>query len=146
MLTIHKVHSRLATRLPCALQLLGMLCLGPRVGLCAQEQDSRMARLSPLYPPQGVVVEFRGKVAHVSWQPILLDRLADYEVYRWNGKGEEHWEEIGTTVKPEFVDKRSPGKSSRYKVVAIDRSGKKSALSQSPVSVVVDPKTRTQHQ
>lgn len=109
----------------------------------AQEQDSRVASSSPLYPPQGVTVEFRCKIASITWQPILLDRLANYEVYRWNGDGQEHWEKIGETEKPEFVDKKPVSKKAKYKVTAVDRAGNKSALSQSKMSVVVDSKQRS---
>jgi hypothetical protein len=110
----------------------------------AQEQDSRRASSSPLYPPQGVTVEFQGKAASISWVPISIDRLARYEVYRWNGKGEESWQKIGSTDKPEFLDKKS-SKNARYKVVAVDRAGRKSDLSQSKVSVVIDSDKSSQH-
>jgi fibronectin type 3 domain-containing protein len=110
----------------------------------AQEQDSRRASSSPLYPPQGVIVEFQGKVASISWEPILVDRIAKYEVYRWNGKGEVHWEKIGSTDKPKFLDKKG-GKDARYKVVAVDRAGNKSDLSQSKMSVVLHSHTSSQH-
>ena len=89
-----------------------------------------------------MTVQFRGKVAFVSWRPILLDRLANYEVYRWNGAGEQHWEKLGSAEKPEFVDKNPPDKKARYKVVAVDRDGNRSALSQSKVSAVADSKGR----
>jgi len=110
----------------------------------APEQDSRRASSSPLYPPQGVIVEIQGKAASISWEPILVDRIAKYEVYRWNGKGEVHWKKIGSTDKPEFLDRKG-GKNARYKVVAVDRAGNKSDLSQSKMSVVVDSEKSSQH-
>jgi hypothetical protein len=107
-----------------------------------QEQDSRLAYLSPLYPPQKVTVRFHGKVASVSWQSILLDRLAKYKVYRRNDDQDGHWEMIGSTTKPSFDDIAHPSKRARYKVVAVDRQGQRSSLSQCKVSVVVDSKGR----
>jgi hypothetical protein len=103
----------------------------------AQEQSAQMAYLSPLFPPNGVTVQFRGKRATVTWKPIHLDRLSNYEIYRWSGLGEQHWEKIGSTAAAEFVDKKAPSKNSRYKVVAVDRYGNRSSLAQSEVSAVV---------
>jgi hypothetical protein len=110
----------------------------------AQELDARAARSSPMYPPQDVTVEFRGKTAIVSWRPILDDRLANYEVYRCNGNTskEEHCEKVGTTEKAEFLDKNAASKKVRYKVVAVDKYGNKSMLSQGKISKVVDSKER----
>ena len=121
----------------------GILCVtGSRPALAspgfqAQEQDARRALSSPMLPPQDVKVQFQKKQAVVTWQPVLLDRFANYEVYRWNGKGGEHWEKIGTATTAKFLDAKPPGKNALYKVVVVDRYGTKSPLSMSDASVVV---------
>jgi fibronectin type 3 domain-containing protein len=136
----HKSRTFTHFAVPCVLLLLcAALCCGQRAP-GVQEQDSRAAKASPVYPPQDVTVQFQGKVAIVSWRPILLDSLSRYEVYRWDGNKDEQWEKIGTTEQPKFTDNRPARKKARYKVVAVDRYGTKSLLSQSKASVVVNSK------
>ncbi len=99
--------------------------------------DARAALRALLYPPQNVTVKFGKEGAIVDWEPIRIDRMSDYEVYRWSGKGKEKWEKAGKSAHPPFIDPKVRDKRTRYKVVALDRYGNRSELNQSETSRVL---------
>lgn len=89
--------------------------------LPAQSQVLLTAAYETMPPPvvTGVAVQAAGAGVNVSWQPVDVDDLCYYRVYRL---ADGRREQVGSTIATRFAD--PAGKAGdRYAVVAVDRSG-----------------------
>lgn len=76
------------------------------------------ARKVPLFPPKGVSVKNEGDHAVVTWDPIPLDNITGYKIYR--KVGESNFAYLGTAKRPPFVDEEPPSGSAEYSVTAVN--------------------------
>jgi hypothetical protein len=90
------------------------------------DQSVSEARKVPPFPPKGVSVKAEGKHTVVTWDPIPLDNIVGYKVYR--KVGDEPFTSVGTVQRPPFVDKSSPSGSALYTVTAINGYHAESSL------------------
>jgi hypothetical protein len=103
--------------------LAGVLMFGCSPGVSPQDkgkpdQSVTEARKYPPFPPKGVSVKSAGKRTVVTWDPIPLDNVVGYRVYR--KVGDEPFTRIGTAEHPPFVDEHTPHGQVSYTITAIN--------------------------
>src|ERR1039458_9813558 len=104
-----------ASLLLCAL-LLGCSTGGTSQANGKPDISVTEARKVPLFPPRGVSVKNQGEHAVVNWEPIPLDNIVGYKIYR--KVGDASFTYIGTAKRPPFVDEEPPSGSALYTVTA----------------------------
>jgi hypothetical protein len=79
----------------------------------------REASKIPPFPPRQVFVTESPKGNVVTWEPLNLDNVVKYRVYRKTGPGAD-FKAVGTVMGPPFVDQKSPSGDVTYTVTAVN--------------------------
>lgn len=75
------------------------------------------SRIAP-FPPRNVEVKTSKDKTIVTWEPIPLDNIVAYKVYRKTG--DKSFVPVATVKSPPFIDKNSPHGQTFYSVSAIN--------------------------
>lgn len=117
---------RSRTLLMACVLMLGCSTGGTTQASGKPDQSVSEARKIPPFPPKGVSVKTEGKSAVVTWDPIPLDNIVGYKVYR--KVGDSQFAYVGTVKRPPFVDERPPSGSASYTVTALNTYQAESTL------------------
>jgi fibronectin type 3 domain-containing protein len=71
------------------------------------------------FPPTKVTAKRNGSVVTVNWEPIPLESIVSYVVYRQSGS-DGPYVKLDSVTKPPFVDKTPPSGELVYAVTAIN--------------------------
>src|ERR1035441_2828030 len=76
------------------------------------------AKVTPL-PPMKVTAKRNTSLVMVNWEPIPLESVVSYVVYRQSGS-DGSYVKLGSVTKPPFIDKTPPSGELIYAVAAIN--------------------------
>lgn len=94
-------------------------CLPSDVGPTGNELDARMAALAPVLPVRNPRTTVTAKGIEIAWDPIILDRVRAYEVFRQRSDS-ERVSRLTQTRKTSFLDDSAvPGVQYTYRVGAV---------------------------
>jgi hypothetical protein len=105
--------------------ILGCSQGGSQVKGKPDQSVSDARKISP-FPPKGVSIKAKGKQTIITWDPIPLDNIVAYKIYR--KVGDSSFTYIGTVEHPPFIDKKVASRSVSYGVAAVNSYKAESAM------------------